>query len=124
MSEKTRQGIGIALILISILLCFAAAVHSCDRKEVRFRSGLKQEYGIAEIRTEKNGPVYVNDAEPDGLIILPGIGETLAGLIIQEYISHGPYYYAEDLESVRGIGPVTLNRFRDLIDLSQGESGE
>ena len=52
---------------------------------------------------------------------LTGVGETISALIVAEREANGPFYYAEDLESVRGIGPATLSRFREMIDLTQGE---
>ena len=43
---------------------------------------------------------------------------------IDERSENGPFYYAEDLEAVRGIGPKTIKRFREMIDLSLNESEE
>lgn len=64
------------------------------------------------------GTISVNDAEPDELCELYGIGETLAGLIVQERGENGRYYYPEDLTQVKGIGLKKLEGFRDMIDLN------
>lgn len=76
------------------------------------------------VAEEADGPVRINDAEPEELTCLPGVGETIAALIVEERTKNGPYYYTADLESVRGIGPRTIERFREMIDLSQNESEE
>ena len=124
MCKRIRSGIGTALIIICLLLCIRSAVSISVHKEVSYESGEKQELEIRSIETEHNGMIAVNTADAEELTALPGIGETLAQMIIDERVKHGPYYYAEDLVSVRGIGSGTLNKFRDMIDLSQRESGE
>ena len=60
-------------------------------------------------------------AGAEELTELPGVGETISALIVAERDANGPFYYAEDLESVRGIGPATLAGCREMIDLSQEE---
>ena len=74
--------------------------------------------------TEANGTVAVNSADAEELTALPGIGETLAAMIVAERDRNGPFRYAEDLLAVRGIGPKTLEKFRRMIDLTPAESGE
>ena len=64
------------------------------------------------------GPVAVNDADADGLQLLPGIGETLAQAILAERAAHGPFFYPEDLLAARGIGQKRLDALRDWLDLS------
>lgn len=124
MSEIIRKGTGIALILTSIMLCMIPVLCQRSAWNEFYQTGGRTEQHITMVPTERNGPVAVNDAEAEELTILPGIGETLSRLMIEERCDNGPYYYAEDLETVKGIGPSTLNRIRDLIDLAQTESGE
>jgi len=124
MSERIRQSTGMLMMLISILMCAVPLLTSSAAQETRYRSGNRQLRGISEIRSEQNGAVNVNEADAETLTGLPGIGETYAGLIIAERNERGPYYYAEDLETVKGIGSVTLKRFRHMISLRAGESGE
>lgn len=68
--------------------------------------------------TEINGTVNINTEGTEELIRLPGIGNAYASNLISERIQNGPFYYAEDLLSVSGIGPATLEKIRDMIDLS------
>ena len=91
------------------------------------------EKGISDsFRTEKReaaaarpaaseGTVLINEAEAEELLLLPGVGETLAQAILDERSLHGPFYYPEDLMSVRGIGPAKLEKMKPLLDFSEGE---
>ena len=58
---------------------------------------------------------------PDGLVDvkLPGVGETLAQAILDEREARGPFFYPEDLLSVRGIGEKKLEGFREMLALAE-----
>ena len=77
------------------------------------------EYHSGDFTKLSLSPVAVKE-----LTELYGVGETIAEMIIAERRQNGPYYYPEDLEAVRGIGPATLLKFRSMINLSQDESEE
>ena len=124
MSETIKRFAGTSLILVSRTVGLIPLLSVKESDDQRFRSGLKAEWGIPRIDTERNGQVAVNEADAEELRMLPGIGETLSSLIIREREENGPYYYAEDLEAVKGIGPRTLEGFRRLIDLTKKESRE
>ncbi len=124
MSDRIRKGAGAGLVLISLLLCTMPLLQQQDEPGDRFAAGGKTAVPVTDTATESNGPVAVNTAGAEEMTVLPGIGKTLSRLIVEERTEHGPYYYAEDLETVRGIGPSTLKGIRDLIDLAQKESGE
>ena len=124
MSEKTRRVCGLFLILICLVLCLFGTTVWGKPNETHFRSGLMQDRGIPEISTEEKGTVALNLDDAEELTVLPGVGETIAALIVTEREKNGPFHYAEDLEAVKGIGPKTLDGFRDMIDLTEGESGE
>jgi competence protein ComEA len=59
--------------------------------------------------------VNVNTADAAALETLPGIGEVLAGAIIQYRTEHGPFRSVDELEDVSGIGPATLEKLRPLV---------
>jgi len=54
--------------------------------------------------------VDLNSASWQELVLLPGIGETLAMRIIESRQTDGPFVNRADLLRVRGIGPATLDR--------------
>ena len=125
MSDRLRKTAGIFLIVVSLLLCAVPVVISLtDRHTDSYNSGNSGTWILSPAETEINGTVRVNYADEEELTELPGIGETLSAMIVSEREQNGPYYYAEDLEAVKGIGPGTLRKFRDMLDLTLDESEE
>lgn len=62
--------------------------------------------------------ININTAPAELLVELDGIGETKAIAIVSHRETNGPFESAEDLTSVRGIGPGTLenNAGRITVD--------
>lgn len=61
------------------------------------------------------GKLDINTATQAELETLPGIGPETARRILEEREQNGPFYYPENLLSVKGIGPKTLERLREHI---------
>jgi len=59
--------------------------------------------------------VFVNTATLEELMTLPDIGESTAQAIIDYRDANGPFTSLEDLDEVRGIGPNTLEKIKDLV---------
>jgi len=59
--------------------------------------------------------VGLNSASPAEFTVLPGIGEKLALRIVEDREANGPFTSLEDLQRVPGIGPVTLERIKELV---------
>jgi len=59
------------------------------------------------------GPVDVNIASAGDLERLPGIGAVLAARIVAEREERGPFATIDDMARVNGIGPATIDGFRD-----------
>ena len=68
-----------------------------------------------EAATEGIPKVNIQQAGPEELVRLPGIGPVTAGRIIEYRENNGPFRKPEDLLNVSGIGPVTLDRIREFI---------
>jgi competence ComEA-like helix-hairpin-helix protein len=64
---------------------------------------------LVAVHGELRLDINVNTASPEALIALPGIGETLADLIIQAR----PFTTIEELLSIPGIGSRTLERLKE-----------
>jgi comEA protein len=64
-------------------------------------------------------PVYrrldINVATEDQLVILPGIGPKKARAIVDWRDSNGPFKNVDELTSVHGIGPKTLEGLRQYV---------
>ncbi len=61
------------------------------------------------------GPVNINTATVEELNALPGIGDTYARAIVDYRTQNGPFQRPEDIVKVKGIGPQTYQRLKDLI---------
>ena len=57
---------------------------------------------------DANGKLDINKAAPEQLESLPGVGEVIA----QRIIDARPFKSADDLETVKGIGPKTYEKLR------------
>ena len=67
----------------------------------------------AEVQT-----VNINEADAETLSsLLVGVGRTRAEAIVRYREEFGPYYTAEDLLQVKGIGKSTLERNRSRITM-------
>ena len=65
------------------------------------------------------GRLNVNKATERQLMLLPGIGPTLAQRIVDYRRASGPFSSPADLTKVKGIGPKTLARFEGMIVTEQ-----
>ena len=63
--------------------------------------------------------VDVNAANADELCELPGVGPVLASRIVAYRREHGPFASLEALTSVSGIGPATLEGFRERATIAE-----
>ena len=62
-----------------------------------------------------NGLININSASATELETLSGIGEVLAGTIVEYRDQNGPFASVDDLLDVSGIGPATLEEIRDQV---------
>lgn len=63
--------------------------------------------------------VNVNTATQDELETLPGIGASRAQDIIAFRQANGPFQTVDDLDLVPGIGPATIDGFRDRVTVGE-----
>lgn len=61
------------------------------------------------------GPIDINQASPQELELLPGIGPVLAGRIVEYRETNGPFASPEQLAEVRGISPAMVEEMRHLL---------
>ncbi len=83
---------------------------------------VRLELNIAPVELVVEGPLNINTATAEELEELPGIGPELARRIIAYREEHGPFKSVEDLLNVKGIGPATLQKIRDLITVGEPET--
>lgn len=95
-----------------------AAVDSVAQGLVRLRAGRGRTGAAASSPAKPVGPVDVDLADATTLITLPRIGPVLAGRIIADRDSLGPFGSLEALERVRGIGPAMLRKLAPHVTFS------
>ena len=68
--------------------------------------------------------IDLNRADRAELLQLPGVGDGLAERIQAHRREHGPFQKVDDLVSVRGIGPTTLEKLRPWVIVHTDEEDE
>ena len=61
------------------------------------------------------GKININIADAETLMLINGIGESLAKRIIDYRTEHGPFEAIEEIENVNGIGEKKFENMRDMI---------
>ena len=61
----------------------------------------------------------LNQATAAQLQALPDVGPQLAGRIVNFREEHGPFEQVEDLQQVRGVGPITLAELRAYLVVNE-----
>lgn len=68
-------------------------------------------------QTQNNGKVNINTAGLEELKTLPGIGDVLAGNIIDYRNANGPFKSIDEIVNVPKIGPKTFENLKDKITI-------
>ena len=115
MSDRKRRITAAILLTVSTAVILIFGLRTAGDGHTSYLASGRKPEGT-EIHMP-DGTVSINDADAEELTSLYGIGETLAGLIIDEREQNGPFFYPEDLTAVKGIGIRKLQGFIDAIDL-------
>ena len=68
------------------------------------------------VRADEDGVrININTADESALCQLPGIGESLSGMIVACRLENGPFASVEDLKNISGIGDAKLDAIRPYI---------
>src|SRR5436190_8586403 len=107
--EKSASGsVGVLAVLVLLWML-----------TTRLTDGVSQCPAVSpELATLRVDP---NSASRDELLLLPGVGPTIAERIlrVRERAGAGPAFAtADDLERVRGIGPVKIDGLRAYLNFS------
>ncbi len=109
------------------VILIAAALCSCLCGLTSVRSGIRERYratgrsGEFSCPKSSDGIVSLNYGDAEDLTALPGIGEHMARLIIDEREANGFFHYPEDLLVVKGIGPAKLRKMMPMLDMTVEE---
>ncbi len=91
-----------------------------DRRSQHFFLAIVAAFIVAVVvvlvfRAINSGPLDLNAAPIARLESLPGIGPESAKAIVKGR----PYTKVEDLERVKGIGPATIGKLRELVKVKE-----
>ena len=93
------------------------AAHIADGQQIRVpRVGEQAQTEPVPVRASAaDGMIDLNQADSTALAALPGIGPTTAEAIVAYRISNGPFKQIEDVQNVKGIGPMLFGKIKDQI---------
>ena len=67
--------------------------------------------------------ININTATKEELMQLDGVGDAIAGRIVEYREANGPFKAPEDITKVKGIGPATYEKNKDRITVGQAKEG-
>jgi competence protein ComEA len=89
-----------------------------DNANGRFAKAKKKRRSVtkaAQPKIKVNWPLDLNQATPEQLDLVPGIGPAMAGKILAYRQANGKFATYDDLTKVSGIGPAKLEKFRSYL---------
>lgn len=94
----------------------AVSTQSQDQNQVK-DSILSTEKNSSASNQEISGKIKINSASLEELDSLPEIGPVYAQRIIDYRNANGGFKSIEEIQEVKGIGPKTFEKIKDLIEL-------
>lgn len=111
----------IMLTMTAGFLCLLLAVSISARPAAGVTIETRYEAAASAIAPVEGGKININTAPAEELVELPGIGQVLAGRIVEYREENGPFQCVEDIRNVSGIGP---GKFADMAEeITVGEYG-
>lgn len=107
---NSDEKIVIAFLSISILI--GSLVHYYKIKSIGSNISIQN---VIESQAYHNKIININTAEKEDLMLLEGVGPSLAGRIIVYRDKHGSFQTIEDIMNVKGIGPKKFDKIKNLI---------
>ena len=73
--------------------------------------------GSSSSSSKITGKININTATAAQLDSLPGIGPVYAQRIVDYRVANGPFTSPEQIQNIKGIGPKTYEKFKDMITI-------
>ena len=67
--------------------------------------------------SKEKAKININEASLEELMRLKGVGEVLAGRIVDYRSSKGPFYSIDQIKNVKGMGDALFNKIKDAIQV-------
>lgn len=78
----------------------------------------KQTKATTTVQHQLSGPIDINSAGVDDLVLLPGIGQKTAEKILSYRQENGNFKSVEDLMNVKGIGQKKFDKLKSSVTIS------
>jgi len=107
----------VIVVFLSIAILIGAGVRSYKRhSSITYPTHVE-----IKKETQARKIVNINTAGKRDLLVLNGIGPTLARRIISYRKEYGSFDSKEDIMNVKGIGPHKFNKIKDFIVIKDSE---
>ncbi len=119
MLELTKNERTAIIFLLALLLAgMSVSLYQKTRPCVDL-SISSSETGMLEETIRTKGKVDINIADAGELEMLPGVGTTLAGRIVEYRRAKGGFGSIDELKDVKGIGEKLFDKIKDRVSLGQ-----
>ncbi len=111
-----RERVTLTIVGISLVAGIGLRVWQQQRSPIAVRMGVApSEAASWDAQLAQARQIDVNHAALEELERLPSIGPVVAQRILNYRQAHGPFQRVDDLLAVPGIGPKTLEGFREYV---------
>jgi len=118
--RKITKTEGLLLAMTALFLCVLLVLSQMDRPGlVETERQVPQESFMPDL-----SPLDLNAATKEELMALPGIGEELAGRILDYREANGPFQSTEELLQVSGIGQGKLAALEGRVTITEEQTNE
>ena len=108
------------IVLIFLLASLLVGLSVIAYKKLHAISGINiGHFDPGSENTFSRRKIDINIASQEELESLKGVGNTIAGRIIEYRDSHGMFSSAEEIKNVKGVGQSLFNKIKDNITVGE-----
>lgn len=112
-SEKIVIACLVSSLLIGLGVMWYKKSHPAIRVQVERFNIDSENIDAADLRAKNR--ININEAAPEELMKLKGVGKALAERIIGYRFSNGPFHSTDEIKNVKGVGDALFEKMKDSI---------
>lgn len=105
-SKASTSSVRLMIAVVVVMLCVAAWVALHRTARIDDSAPMSDQARLPDMRVD------INSASAAELALLPGIGPALADRIVADRETHGPFKTVDELDRVKGVGSMIIQRLR------------